>query len=331
MYQNKVDIKKFTQKYTGKLRSLKLTYVVNNFLNRKKLAHNKQLYKKYGIKKSIYSPIGKKDVAHIVEPNPWLDKENAQDALTSNDQFNAFSKERQEQIRSFVEKGYLILKGFLQHNQIKDINDQIQRLVDDKTLEFNYGGKKIMESYKQSPFVNQYFFRNPELLELLSFLLGRDVIPFHTINFMEGSEQKAHSDSIHMATAPEGFMIAAWIALEKTDKDNGPLFYYPGSHKLPYLSCLDYNSGNSKYMIGDNSYAKYEEHIGQLIKEHHLTKEYFHAEPGDLLIWHANLLHGGDPIRKNGRTRKSMVAHYFAKEVLCFHEISQRPALLSLQ
>ena len=50
--------------------------------------------------------------------------------------------------------------------------------------------------------------------------------------------------------------------------------------------------------------------------------------PGDVLVWHANLLHGGGPILREGATRRSMVAHYFCEEVICYHEMTQRPALL---
>jgi hypothetical protein len=34
------------------------------------------------------------------------------------------------------------------------------------------------------------------------------------------------------------------------------------------------------------------------------------------------------PVKQEGSTRKSMVAHYFAEGVICYHEISQRPALV---
>jgi len=47
-----------------------------------------------------------------------------------------------------------------------------------------------------------------------------------------------------------------------------------------------------------------------------------------VLIWHANLLHGGSPILRPGATRRSMVCHYFAEGVICYHEMSQRPALV---
>ena len=52
------------------------------------------------------------------------------------------------------------------------------------------------------------------------------------------------------------------------------------------------------------------------------------AKKGDVLVWHANLLHGGMPVVHPALTRKSMVAHYFAEGVICYHEISQRPAVM---
>jgi hypothetical protein len=47
-----------------------------------------------------------------------------------------------------------------------------------------------------------------------------------------------------------------------------------------------------------------------------------------MLIWHANLLHGGEPILNPTLTRKSMVIHYYAKDVVKYHEITERPAIL---
>lgn len=264
-------------------------------------------------------------------PGPWLDSNDAVAKVKAHPDFENFSPLRKQQIITFIEEGYMILPHFYSQEEVKAFNVEIENLLDQQKLDFNYTGKKIVESYKVAPLVNQHFFRNRELLKVFEFIFDREVVPFHTINFIEGSEQKAHSDSIHMSTVPEGFMAAAWAALEPSNELNGPLYYYPGSHRLPYISCLDYDSGNSKYLIGDNSYANYEKHVEKLIKDHHLKKKYFHANSGDVLIWHANLLHGGDKILEKGRSRKSMVAHYFGKDVLCFHEISQRPALLDIK
>lgn len=91
----------------------------------------------------------------------------------------------------------------------------------------------------------------------------------------------------------------------------------------------NYERGGNLLTVGaDSNYLKYEEKIGEIVKTTHLNKQIFKAEKGDLLIWHANLIHGGEKINKQGVTRKSMVIHYFAQDVIKYHEITERPALL---
>jgi ectoine hydroxylase-related dioxygenase (phytanoyl-CoA dioxygenase family) len=166
------------------------------------------------------------------------------------------------------------------------------------------------------------------VLHLLGFILGREVVPFQTINFIHGSEQRAHSDSVHMTTYPLGYLIAIWIALEDISQDNGPLFYYPGSHKLPYLLNHDFNEGETLLTLGKKDYVDYEDRLEELVLKNGYQPKEFHARKGDVLIWHANLVHGGAPIINKDLTRKSMVIHYFAKDVIKYHEITERPSLL---
>ena len=324
-----ISLGKLFSSYTGSLRQFKLVYSINNILNRKKLEHNKTLYSKYGVKKSIYSPIG----SHNFQPRspqiPWLDQENALEALLNHRSYASFSERFQEKLRQFVEEGYMLLEGFFDDAQVDKVNAEIQELLENKAIAFNYTGKKVMESYKHSEAVNECF-RHGQLLKVLSFLMGKKVIPFQTINFIEGSEQRAHSDSIHMSTEPQGYLIATWTALEDIQEGSGPLFYYPKSHRLPYITCMDYPSGNTKYLIGRESNKRYEDKIEEVVQKAGLERKIFYGKKGDVFIWHANLLHGGLGISKEGTTRKSLVAHYFCKDAICYHEISQRPALLDL-
>lgn len=131
-----------------------------------------------------------------------------------------------------------------------------------------------------------------------------------------------------MTTYPLGYLIAVWIALEDVSMDNGPLFYYPGSHKLPFLMNSDYNEGATLLTLGKKKYADYEDALQEIVEERHFPKETFLAKKGDVLIWHANLVHGGAPIKNNDLTRKSMVIHYYADDVIKYHEITERPSLL---
>jgi ectoine hydroxylase-related dioxygenase (phytanoyl-CoA dioxygenase family) len=167
-----------------------------------------------------------------------------------------------------------------------------------------------------------------KLCELLNSLLKDDAVLFQSINFITGSEQHTHSDSVHMTTFPLGGLLGVWIALEDIAEDNGPLHYYPGSHQLPYYLNPDYDNVGNSWMIGDKSYTAYEAMLAEKIKEQQIQKKIFKAKKGDVLIWHANLMHGGEPHTNKNKTRKSMVLHYYAKHCICYHEIKQRPALI---
>ena len=149
---------------------------------------------------------------------------------------------------------------------------------------------------------------------------------FQTIDFFVGSEQAAHSDSFHMTTEPMGYLIAIWVALEDVDPESGPVYYYPGSHKLPYVMTEDLGEADGD--LGGGKEARYAERIRSLIADRDLEPIEFTAKAGDVLIWHANLLHGGRGIARDGATRKSLVAHYFGSGVLCYHEVTERPALV---
>ncbi|WP_170110594.1 phytanoyl-CoA dioxygenase family protein [Flavilitoribacter nigricans] len=313
--------------YTGVLRQFKAVYVLNNLLNRHKLAHNRELYAKYGLKKSIYAPLGKADFAKPHPDVPWLDRPDAIRALEQHPRFKEWSAPIQEELKRFVRDGYMILKNFFSIENVDRLNEEIDQLLQDRSIDFNYTGRKVMESFRVSPMADA-FFRNRQLNKLLSFTMGAPVIPFQTINFIRGSEQRAHSDSIHMTTEPQGYLIAAWIALEDIGPDQGPLEFYPGSHRLPFVSTQQYASGNTNWTIGSESNKRYEDKIAQIVAENDLQPKTFLAQKGDILIWHANLIHGGQAITREGATRKSMVAHYFCEGVICYHEMSQRPALI---
>jgi len=146
----------------------------------------------------------------------------------------------------------------------------------------------------------------PRVLEVLEELYGRKPLPFQTINFRRGTEQAPHSDALHFSSIPEGYMCGVWVALEDIDLDNGPLVYYPGSHKLPMVTMREVGVDASK-----SEYERYEQHIAALIEREGLEPEYGTIEKGHALVWAANLLHGGAEQRDRERTRHSQVTHVF--------------------
>jgi len=144
---------------------------------------------------------------------------------------------------------------------------------------------------------------NAQILAFLHQLYGRRAMPFQTLNFVQGSEQKAHADTIHFSSEPAHFMCGVWVALEDVDAENGPLFYYPGSHKLPIYSLED---------IGGTDYvADYEPFVARQLLERGYESETALLKKGDAVVWAANVFHGGAPILDAKRTRLSQVTHYY--------------------
>ena len=307
------------------IRSFKIAYTISNLFNYSRLKHNAPLYKKFGIKKWLISPISSKDFKGLPpQPRPWLDEQSLKDLAAENKEFKTFSPAIQQALMPWSEEGYAILPGYFAKEADK-VNKDINEGLKTGKYKFKYGNK-IMFALHQSDLIDNMG-NKPEMKKILSFLLGKDVRCFQSINFIEGSKQRAHSDIVHMSTYPQGYLIAIWIALEDIKEEQGALFYYPGSHKLPYILNADFENGSNYFRLGANAYRAYEDKIESVIQENKLQKKILEAKKGDVLIWHANLLHGGGPIIKKGSTRKSMVFHYYAEEVICYHEITQRPTL----
>jgi ectoine hydroxylase-related dioxygenase (phytanoyl-CoA dioxygenase family) len=307
------------------LKQFKPVHWLYNLLNYKSLRHNKAAYKKYNVQKPLIASISSKDFPDK-ESRAWLDTGDSASLAPQKESFAAFPAPVQQQLKDWSSNGYLILENFFDAKTVDAVNAEIDQLQQRGKLSFTYGNK-LMFANKKSKLIKSIA-EDPGLKKILSFILDKDIVAFQTINFINGSEQRAHSDSIHMTTYPLGYLIAAWIALEDVTHDNGPLFYFPGSHQLPYLLNNDFNEGATFLTLGKKDYVDYEDVIEDLVKQKNYSRKEFLAKKGDVLIWHANLVHGGAPILDKNSTRKSMVVHYYATDVIKYHEITERPSLI---
>jgi len=312
-------------KYYGRLRTLKASWVVLNLLHFRKLHHARRMYRKYGIHRSVLLPISSKDLPATTSEKPWLDTPEGVATLPNHPGLERFDAATREAIRAWPESGYLVLRGLFTPQEVDAMNAEVDRLIRDKVVDFNFTGRKIMFAWHHSELLRKHT-HDRRILDVMDFLLGKRMQVFQSINFLTGSEQAAHSDSIHMTTHPLGYMTAAWIALEEITPHNGPLVYHPGSHKLPYLLNDSFDHGGNRFVIGEDAYAHYEEAVDRSIREGRFEHKELLAQPGDVLLWHANLLHGGKKMSSPNASRKSMVIHCFAEDVLCYHELTQRVA-----
>jgi ectoine hydroxylase len=305
-------------------KQFKPVHWIYNLLHYKQLLHNRRAYKQYHIHKPLIASISSKDFPDK-ESRAWLDTGDSAQLAPQKEGFENFSPAVQQKILNWSANGYMVLEKYFSPETCDAVNEEINRLVNNGRLQFT--GNKLMFANKRSSLIKGIT-RDAGMLQLLHFLLDKKMEPFQTINFLTGSGQRPHSDSVHMTTYPLGYLIAAWIALEDIHPDSGPLVYYPGSHKLPYLLNNEWNKDSSFLSLGKHDYTDYEDMVEELITTRQLQKTELIAKKGDVLIWHANLIHGGAPIRNSALTRKSMVIHYYASDVIKYHEITERPSLM---
>jgi hypothetical protein len=269
-------------------------------------------------------------------PAPWLDRPDAADAIARKLAAGAITEREAALARDWARDGVVLLERFVAEPRLDAAWKAYERALERGALTPDAPATEADPMPGRA--LNAHFavreldalLRDPALVEIVSVLLGADALPFQTIMGHKGSEQRAHSDAIHMTTYPLGYLAAAWIAFEDIAPDAGPLTYYPGSHRLPYVFSHDVGIEDVDFgTAGYSAYAeRYEPRIAELIAEHGLEPRTFTARKGDVLLWHANILHGGAPRTRRAASRRALVCHYFARGCVTYHDLAAAPTHL---
>lgn len=271
-------------------------------------------------------------------PLPWLDRADAGKQIEARLEAGAITEAEAAQCRNWAKDGYVSLPGLFPSDFLDRVWGAYERaralqkvpLENEVPTPDDPHPPRSLDSHFAVPEVAEVLC-HPALVSWSRLILGREVVPFQTLVSYKGSQQKAHSDSIHMTTYPPGYLCAAWVAFEDIGPDCGPLAYYPSSHRIPFLS--SHALGISSEDFRAHGYAaynqKYEPAIADSIARLGLAPAIFTAKKGDVLVWHANLIHAGTKRRNMALTRRSIVCHYFAAGAVCYHDLSGALARVS--
>ncbi len=170
---------------------------------------------------------------------------------------------------------------------------------------------RINDFHEHSAAARQIMF-DERVVGALSAIFDAPPVAMQSLLFEFGSEQRIHQDFPYVSAQIPSHLVGCWIALEDVDEDNGPLFYLPGSHRVP---CFDWGGGKLIFSGRDESQvAAFEDYLEQTCAAAGLERITLHAKKGDVLLWHAALAHGGSPVHDAERTRKSFVIHFSTRE-----------------
>lgn len=243
---------------------------------------------------------------------PWIDSPFFPTLLQSCE----LDRETREQVRFFAENGYVIVDPGIPDETIEAVNETLRPYFRPNYEGYYSDETRVQDAWAFNPHVQEVAVA-PRVLELLRILYRREPIPFQTLNFRVGSQQRTHSDVIHFDSIPYGYMCGVWTALEDVDLRNGPLHYYHASHRLPRFDMHDLGITAAE-TTGYEKYHLYEDFVEALMKEKRGERVDVQLQRGQSLIWSANLFHGGSPIADNGRTRLSQVTHFYFEGCLYY-------------
>jgi len=231
----------------------------------------------------------------------------------------------QQQIDHFHDQGFLVITPELDPLLPDRIISKIQPHYEPVSRQDPQAPTRLQDYWQHVDEVRQLA-TNADILGMLAQLFGRRPLPFQTLNFPIGTRQPPHSDTIHFSSLPAGYMCGVWVALEDIDESQGPLRFYPGSHKLP-----EHTMQSLGLRPGFENYSDYERAITAVVARAQLQPQLATLRKGQALIWHANLLHGGAEQHDLSRSRHSQVTHYYFENCQYYIPMLSKPEQLHLR
>jgi hypothetical protein len=252
----------------------------------------------------------------------WIDRDDWEEQLGA----GRFAGQMANDLRKFVADGYVVFEQAASLASVDAFQREVERSFrqgNPSLLYQRHGdrhtmpldgpvdrlGTRVVDSFAAIPPALDLF-ASPRLIDFLNALFGEDPLLFQSLSFDQGSQQGLHQDTAYVVVDRPLELAACWIALEDIKPGSGELMYAPGSHRLP-----DWQFGAGRKHF-DASQDGYEVHYdwAQYLIDHAASSprgiERFLAKKGDILVWHADLAHGGSPVTDPSLTRQSLVGHF---------------------
>ena len=253
-------------------------------------------------------------------------------------------------VASFFDNGYLILPKLFNDEEVAVINAAVDRAWKDRSIYNNLtisaytGTERWTETYLRNVDpearnfrykLNHLYLYDPHVFDLLysqklytilSQLLQDKPVVFNGLNMEHGTEQRMHLDTFYMPPRTFGKLVATWIALEDIDPDAGPLTYVPRSNHIPA-----YRFSHGEIWAKHEELPAFDAYYDKELADRGLTEENFCPKKGDVLIWHAQLYHGGGAVKNRSLSRRSMVNHFWTYTDYRNDSVEVRPGKFMLR
>ncbi|MET8472745.1 phytanoyl-CoA dioxygenase family protein [Streptomyces sp. NPDC006422] len=216
----------------------------------------------------------------------------------------------------FRTRGYAIARALLDPAETRELTDEFMRLQASGPVPGHFEPKpqpadgphdplraypRVMQPHRFNDLALRRLL-DPRLAHILAGLFGEEPLAAQSMFYFKppgARGQALHQDNFYLRVEP-GTCIAAWVALDHIDRDNGGLEVVPGTHLMD-LFCPE---------EADASVSFAREYVPP---PPGLVAEPVDMAPGDVLFFNGTLVHGSGPNRTKDRFRRSFICHYVGR------------------
>jgi len=216
----------------------------------------------------------------------------------------------QEQRAFYGEQGYLIVQQLFSADEVDFYRAHYMQLRSQGSYPGDLAGVDVTSSdpLKKYPRmihmhrwdeVSLKWLIDPRINACLTALAGREPYAVQTMLYFKppgARGQALHQDQYYLRAKP-GTCIAAWMALDDCDEENGCLQLVPGSQHWPLLCTIAADTTQSFTDI-----------TVPLPEGTPVVPAIMRA--GDVLFFNGQIVHGSPPNRTANRFRRALIGHY---------------------
>ncbi len=215
------------------------------------------------------------------------------------------------QLVDFERDGYLILRGFFDPGDVQALAETFAALhargevpgcfkavPPEQASDPLEAYPRMMHPHRVSEVARRYLL-HPRLEPVLGALLREEPIAAQSMFYWKppgARGQALHQDNFYLRAYP-GTCLAAWLAIDSADRQNGGLFVAPGSHKLDVFCPeeADLSVSFTRHLV------PVPEGLEQVPAD---------LAAGDVLFFGGSVIHGSEPNRSRDHFRRSFICHY---------------------
>ena len=222
--------------------------------------------------------------------------------------------------KKFESTGFVVASGLFRQAEARILSDHFMRLGktggysddipprDDHDHDPLKQYPRLMQMH-HSDQASLDWLLEPRIEQCMLELLGAAPYAVQTMAYFKPPQargQALHQDQYYLNAHP-GTCIAAWMALDDCEEENGCLQVVPGTHQLPVLCVED---------------ADYELSFTDVTVPLPAEMEPVPVvmEAGDVLFFNGQLIHGSLPNDSKDRFRRVLIGHYIYAEAEQVHE-----------